>query len=140
MAGRLRRLYGKRLPTQSSLPLHRTTSGASSHAHVSQGVPGTATPQWRGIRRTLRLIRRPCWGWVPFLWATGGCNHRLMSDDPFGIERCATRCTERSVLTEERHLSTLLANIHRKILDKVVVVGKGSAKVNASLPLHGNHH
>jgi hypothetical protein len=34
----------------------------------------------------------------------------------------------------------LSPNIHRKILDKVVVVDKGSAKVNAPLPLHGNHY
>jgi hypothetical protein len=35
--------------------------------------------------------------------------------------------------------SILLPNICRKILDKVVGVDKGSAKVNAPLPLHGNY-
>jgi hypothetical protein len=37
-------------------------------------------------------------------------------------------------------LSTLLPNIRRKILDKVVVLDKGNASVNAPLPLHGNRH
>jgi len=42
------------------------SAARSSHAHFSRGVSGIATPEWRRIRWALRLIWRPCRGWMVF--------------------------------------------------------------------------
>jgi len=88
MAGRLRRVHRERFPTRSGSSLHRTTSGASSHAHVSRGVSGIAAPQRREIWWTLRLIQRPCRGLVCLIsdhrWLAPPANFRA---DPSGSAR-----------------------------------------------------